>query len=107
VTDRDAVFEPLLGKGRPLGQALGLLVSRWTVTPLGEEDAGELEAALQHLFRRARLKRELPATANPAELARDFLRALRAGKGRDALATLGEVTSRGTSTGRAARQSGT
>ena len=106
---RDAVFEPLHGKGRPLGQALSLLVDRWAAGPLGDEDLGALQEALQHLFRRAQLRRLLPASADPVRLARDFLRALREGRGRDAVAALGPLplTSPTTPRGRGARPSGT
>jgi hypothetical protein len=89
VSSRDRVFEPLHGKGITLRQALELLVGRWNEAPLGDEDTAALESALQHLFRRARLRRQLPATAEPALLAREFLRALQAGQGAQALAALG------------------
>jgi hypothetical protein len=105
VTPRDRVFEPLQGKGRPLRQALALLVERWTQAPLGEEDLGALEEALHHLFRRAQLRRQLPASADPAQLGRDFVRALREGRGAEALAALGPATSP-PPTGRARRPTG-
>ena len=85
---RDRVFEPLRGKRLPLGQALVQLTERWTASPLAEADLGALEAALQHLFRRAQLRRQLPASADPAQLGRDFLRALREGRGAEAMAGL-------------------
>jgi hypothetical protein len=106
VTPRDGVFEPLQGKGRPLRQALALLVERWTAAPLGEEDLAALEESLHHLFRRAQLRRQLPASVDPAQLGRDFLRALREGRGPAALAALVATTSP-PPTGRAGRPTGT
>ena len=105
MTPRDAVFEPLQGKGRPLRQALALLVERWTAAPLGDDDLGALEQSLMHLFRRAQLRRQLPASADPARLARDFLRALREGRGAQALAELPATSL--SPTGQAGRPTGT
>jgi hypothetical protein len=105
VTPRDGVFEPLQGKGRPLRQALGLLVERWTATPLGGDDLGALEQSLMHLFRRAQLRRQLPLSADPAQLGRDFLAALREGRGAQALAGLPATSP--PPTGQAGRPTGT
>jgi hypothetical protein len=110
LSGRDAVFEPLHGKGRPLRESLSLLVERWKAGPLGDEDLGALEEALHHLFRRAQVRRTLPSSADPVVLAREFLRALREGRGREAVAALDAslpLTSPTTPTGRGPRPSGT
>lgn len=105
---RDRVFEPLHGKGRPLRESLALLVERWSADPLGDEDTAALEQALRHLFRRAQLRRQLSPAVDPLELARQFLRALREGRGGEAVAALAPppLTSPATPTGRGPRPSG-
>jgi hypothetical protein len=108
VTARDAVFEPLHGKGRPLRQVLAELVERWAAAPLGEQDAPAMEEALHHLFRRAQLRKQLPSTADPVGLAGEFFRALREGRGQQALAALGPppLTSPAPPRGRGPRPTG-
>ena len=106
MTPRDRVFEPLHGKGLPLRQALAQLVERFAAAPLADRELPALEASLHHLFRRAQLRRRLPASADPLQLGRDFLRALREGRGAEALAAVEAATSP-TPTGRAGRRTGT
>jgi hypothetical protein len=82
MSGHDAVFEPLLGKGRTLQQALREVAQRWVAAPI--EDGGTraaLEDSVKHLLRRAVVRRELPAGADTEALARAFVAALVAGQG--------------------------
>lgn len=85
MSTRDAVLEPLRGKGRTVRGALTEVAERWVTARLDDADVGALEDAVRHLLRRGVICRELPAGIDAEALARVFVRGLQAGQGTAAL----------------------